>query len=1207
MAVGISFFRFSNAPLIEAGFIGSRHGTGRRLLHTFATAAMVLAVVACGSGSGGGAAVDPITPPPTGLTITLGTPAALTTAACADSPITSATMRAISKTVAAKTAATALRIHYQRTASDYTDWGLHVWNLTGTAANTTGIEWTTPLQAAGTDAFGQYYDIPLTAETGTIGYLFHKGDDKDHGGADQSYALAENFEIWRNQGDLTTYTAEPVVNPVADAEFVRVHYKRFAGDYSGYGLHIWEFNSGLDIDSMQLPAGLQIGDWPNPLPFAAPMTVGTDAFGVYVDVPIKKYSEGARGFNFLVHKGSDDAGKDGADRLISFVSGYEIWLVEGDNSVYYAQPRGDMSTTNAKAFWIDRNTLLWPRVDSTGSFRLHYSGNGGITVSAAVAGATASFPLTVATLADVSATLREQFKYLPGYVVLKLQGVDDNNLKRLLRTQTVLVHTDSTGAINDASTAQVASVIDTLYAQASATEALGLVVSNGSPQFRLWAPTATAVGLCVYDNGSSSAASTVYPLTLNDNTGVWTYQGDASALGKYYRYVVDVFVRSTGALVRNLVTDPYSVSLSADSQRSWAGLLSDSSVKPAGWDSHIIPELAAPEDLSIYELHVRDFSAKDGSVPASHRGKYLAFTDTGSAGMQHLQALQQAGISLIHLLPVSDMSTVPEIGCIEPVIPMAAADSETQQAAVNASRDQDCFNWGYDPLHYTALEGSYATDATDARVRVTEFRQAVQALHESGLRVAVDVVYNHTPASGQDPKSVLDKIVPGYYHRLDIAGTVTNSTCCANTATENAMMAKLMIDSVVTLAQQYRLDAFRFDIMGHQPLAVMQTLQTAVNNAAGRAIYLYGEGWNFGEVADDARFVQASQRNLASSGIGSFNDRLRDAVRGGGAFDGGDTLVRNQGLINGLLLDDNGSAGNKTLADLLWTSDITRLGLVGTQVDVEFVTADGSVKRGDAIDYYGQGAGYTLDPQEVINYVDKHDNQTLYDINVYKLPITTSLADRVRTQALGVATVALAQGVPFFHAGMDILRSKSLDRDSYNSGDHFNAIDWSLLSNNYGVGAPVAEKNQDNWSLIKPRLANATLKPDLSAAQSGNAGFRELLQIRKSSTLFRLRTGTDVKTRVHFHNVGPTQVPGMIAYSIDGTDYPGATFNRVVVVFNVDKVAKAITVAELIGVNLALHPVQANGSDSVVKAASFVTASGELTVPARTVAVFVEV
>src|SRR3712207_2959566 len=264
----------------------------------------------------------------------------------------------------------------------------------------------------------------------------------------------------------------------------------------------------------------------------------------------------------------------------------------------------------------------------------------------------------------------------------------------------------------------------------------------------------------------------------------------------------------------------------------------------------------------------------------------------------------------------------------------------------------------------------------------------VQCLNRVGQRAVIDVVYNHTPAAGQDPKSILDRVVPGYYQRLNPAtGSVETSTCCSNTATEHAMMEKLMVDSVVTWAKQYKLDGFRFDLMGHQPKSAMQNVRRALNRLTlakdgvdGRRIYLYGEGWNFGEVANNARFVQASQLNMAGTGIGTFNDRLRDAVRGGGPFDADPRL---QGFASGLLTDPNAAAVNATedqqRARLLLYQDQIRGGLTGTLRDYAFVDRQGRTVKGSDVDYNGSPTGYTADPSEVITYVDAHDNETLFD------------------------------------------------------------------------------------------------------------------------------------------------------------------------------------------------------------------------------------
>jgi pullulanase len=422
------------------------------------------------------------------------------------------------------------------------------------------------------------------------------------------------------------------------------------------------------------------------------------------------------------------------------------------------------------------------------------------------------------------------------------------------------------------------------------------------------------------------------------------------------------------------------------------------------------------------------------------------------------------------------------------------------------------------------------------------------------------------------------------------------------------MMGKLMIDSVSLWAKAYKVDSFRFDIMGLSPLDLIKRLQAEVNKAAGRDIYLYGEAWNFGAVANDARFVQARQANMYGSGIGSFNDRMRDPVRGGGCCDTGAALVNQQGFINGVWTDPNAQS-TQTRDDALRLADLVRVALSGTLRDYRFTDRSGALRSNAEIDYFGQRAGFAANPAETINYIEAHDNQTLFDINAMRLPQSTSLADRVRVQNLGAAIVLLAQGIPFTHAGQEILRSKSLERDSYNAGDWFNKLDYSYATNNFGVGLPLASANQDNWPLMQPVLANPLIKPDTRAILQARDVFEDFLAIRKDSTLFRLRSAQDVIDRLKFHNVGPNQVPGLVVMSIDGANprrYQGAGYARVVVLFNVDKTAKTFAIPELKGRKLALHGIQRRGADETVKASSYERASGSFSVPARSVAVFVQ-
>jgi pullulanase-type alpha-1,6-glucosidase len=533
-----------------------------------------------------------------------------------------------------------------------------------------------------------------------------------------------------------------------------------------------------------------------------------------------------------------------------------------------------------------------------------------------------------------------------------------------------------------------------------------------------------------------------------------------------------------------------------------------------------------------------------------------------------------------------------------------------------ALQELDAFNWGYDPFHYTTPEGSYSTDP-DGSARIREFREMVAALNQMGLRVVMDVVYNHTNASGQEPKSVLDRVVPGYYHRLDDKGAVTTSTCCQNTATEHNMMEKLMIDSLLTWATQYKVDGFRFDLMGHHMKRnmekVRQTLDgltPAEDGVDGQAIYVYGEGWNFGEVADGARGENATQLNMGGTGIGTFSDRLRDAVRGIGPFDTGQGLLDKQGFANGSYYDSKASVPGtpeEQLARLLLQSDQIRVGMAGNLAGYEFIDRNGNLVTGAQIDYNGQPAGYTEDPQEDITYVSAHDNQTLFDINVYAAPQATSLMDRVRMQIIGLSTVLLGQGVPFSHAGSDILRSKSLDRDSFNSGDWFNKLDFTYQSNNFGVGLPVANRNEADWPVMQPLLADPNLVPGPSDIEFSTALYQELLQMRYSSLLFRLRTAAEIQERVAFANTGPNQLPGLIVMSLYDLVEPDLDRGQelIVVLINANDAAQSIAIPDLAGKDLVLHLVQFNSVDEVVKQAAFDSETGTFSVPGRTTAVFV--
>jgi pullulanase len=417
-----------------------------------------------------------------------------------------------------------------------------------------------------------------------------------------------------------------------------------------------------------------------------------------------------------------------------------------------------------------------------------------------------------------------------------------------------------------------------------------------------------------------------------------------------------------------------------------------------------------------------------------------------------------------------------------------------------------------------------------------------------------------------------------------------------------------MINSAELWTRHYKIDSFRFDLMGHQPRAAMEALQARVDKAAGRPVNLIGEGWNFGEVENGARFVQASQLSLNGSGIGTFSDRGRDAVRGGGAGDAGEKMFSMQGYINGLVYDPNAHAGQRPKEDLLRAADLVRVGLAGSVRTVRMKTWQDKEMALQDIDYGGQPAGYASEPGEVVNYVENHDNQTMYDLNAFRLPLATSSAERARVQMLGAAINAFSQGVAYYHAGFDILRSKSLDRNSFESGDWFNRLDWSYRDNYYGVGLPPEADNGKDYALMKPLLANAAIKPAPADIAFARDAFRDLLKIRASSTLFRMRTAADIGKRLHFLNTGSGQAPTVVAARMDGAGYAGAGFRTVTYLINVDKAEQSIVAEEEKGKRYRLHPVHTVGgaADQRAQAARYDSATGRFTIPARTAVVFVE-
>jgi len=584
--------------------------------------------------------------------------------------------------------------------------------------------------------------------------------------------------------------------------------------------------------------------------------------------------------------------------------------------------------------------------------------------------------------------------------------------------------------------------------------------------------------------------------------------------------------------------------------------------------------------------------------------------------MKHLSNLAAAGFSHIHLLPSYDLASVPELRSErkdqDPAyLRTLPRDSEEQQNLVGQTRYVDSFNWGYDPYHFGVCDGSYATDEDqNGAVRVRRYRTMVQRLYEVGLRVIQDVVYNHVFDSGQNSKSVVDKVVPGYYLRMDNNGVVQSQSCCPDLATEFAFAEKLMLDLLVLWARVYKMDGFRFDLMSFHTLdnmkrvrATLDALTLATDGVDGKGLYIYGEGWDFGS-AKMKGFTIATQVTCAGTGIGTFNDRIRDAIHGGSREDS--LEIRTQGFINGLSYDWNGyNYNSRDQGDLRYKADIIKFGLAGNLQNYQIVDQNGNTQVGHSFN----GVAYALTPRECVNYAASHDDQSLFDLNVFKAPKATSRQNRARIQNLALSIVALSQGIPFFDAGIDMLRSKSLDRNTYDSGDWYNGLDFTYQENNFAIGMPPKWNNEHRYDIIRAHLQDTTIDPTSTEILGSVEHLKEMASIRKSSRLFRLATEADVRSRVVFYNTGPSQVDAVIVMVLldTGLGLPqlDPLYSKILCVVNADKLDKRFIVSPLAGNNFALHPIQRASHDSSVTTSTFNPSTGEIFVPQRTTAVFV--
>ena len=509
-----------------------------------------------------------------------------------------------------------------------------------------------------------------------------------------------------------------------------------------------------------------------------------------------------------------------------------------------------------------------------------------------------------------------------------------------------------------------------------------------SSKFRVWVPTADQVKILFYDNGNEGGAYKMLDMDRSDK-GTWALKVNENLKGKFYTFQVKI-----GEKWLDETPGMWVKATGVNGKR--AAIIDFAETNPVGWENDVRPQLKNFTDIMLYEVHVRDFSVSPNSG-MQNKGKFLAFTEKGTkntageaTGIDHLKEL---GITHVHLLPSFDFATIDE-----------------------TKLNEKKYNWGYDPLNYNVPEGSYSTNPLNPVTRIKEFKQMVQSLHKSGIRVIMDVVYNHT-STGKG--SHLDLLAPGYFYRLNADSTWSNASGCGNeTASERPMMRKFIVESVVYWASEYHVDGFRFDLMGIHDIETMNAIRAALDNI-DPTIFVYGEGWTASKspLAEEKRAVKKNAKQL--NNIAVFSDDIRDALKGSWMH------AEIPGFVSG--------------TDSLEES--VKFGIVGA-------TQHPQVNYSKLI--YSKAA-YVNNPTQIINYVSCHDDMCLVDKLKESKPANATDEELIRFNKLAQTVVFTSQGVPFIYAGEELYRNKKGIHNTYQSPDSINQIDWNFKTTHKDV------------------------------------------------------------------------------------------------------------------------------------------------------------
>ncbi|MCK4260201.1 MAG: type I pullulanase [Halanaerobiales bacterium] len=912
---------------------------------------------------------------------------------------------------------------------------------------------------------------------------------------------------------------------------VRLNYIRTDGEYDGWGLHLW--GSGYDGPAI---------DWGAPFSYSAI----TD-YGVYYDIPIK---QGESDLNFIIHR-ENAKDPDGDRKYPNPNDNQEIFCVTGDSTVYltldealtavgiekldipmiqdghvrlhyyrfdenyegwglhlwgegyvgeavdWANPVSATGVDTYGVFWDipyketgDINFVIYKGNEKDTSADGNYQDPMQNSELWVVSSDEVTYASRLAALKTMSneidsaiivgsreieiqlrAAIKDPIRIKHGKKIIPVAKLDMDNepfYKVIVRDDLDLTknYTVEIGKLTSEMILS-AEVIDENFVYDGE---LGNIYTPEKTSFKLWTPLASEVKLFLYEDGQGVEPDQTIDM-VNDENGLWSVTVESDLIGKFYQYAV------TNAGDTKIVLDPYVKSMAGfdsfnGSDKVGKGAIIDlERTNPVDWKDDLYVKVEDQEDVVIYEMSIRDFTISENSgVNPEKRGTYLGF-------IEKIPYLVDLGITHVQIQPIQNFYY----------------GNEFEKSFENkGSADEANYNWGYDPHNYNTPEGWYSQNPADPHLRVKEVKELVKALHDAGIGVILDVVYNHTAKT-----AILEDIVSNYYYRRNEKGTFTSGSGCGNdTASERIMWNKFMVESTKYWVEEYHIDGFRFDLMGlHDERTMCQIAE--ILREINPNVVLHGEGWNMGTLPEEDRYIKGSNYNHSllemEHAIAVFNDTIRDAMK---------HEYFASPLSEGSFLQ----AANPNKEALIRSGIIA--GMVNYESDVEVDTG-----------FYNRFAD---DPEETITYVNCHDGYTIWDKIVGSTP-NADENERIQINKLAAAMILTSQGKPFLHGGEEMLRSKpdpdneehGVDHNSYDSGDLTNQIDWSR-----------EEKYADTFNYYKG-----------------------LIELRKAHEAFRMETMEEIQKGLTFIQ---EDIDYLIAYRLEEQDDEDE-WNEIVVIYNANK------------------------------------------------------